>query len=193
MDHNNSHRQLIYHATTCRWAPKVDFCHPPCHRQDRETALSQFSKDNKPKIFRSQQSTSSADTAYSWSVFVQYSAWRSRRSTLCRQSHRRYFISRLWLVSLLCGLLRYSLVWSLFKFVIVSSLPYPILDWEEHVPTMFEKSLYDLIQGLRNHKRNEREYIQNIIRECRAEIRGPDMGWSIIYYAWGTDLMSCRS
>lgn len=40
----------------------------------------------------------------------------------------------------------------------------------------FEKSLYDLIRGLRNHKGNEREYIQNSLRECRAEIRGSDMG-----------------
>ena len=40
---------------------------------------------------------------------------------------------------------------------------------------MFEKSLYDLIRGLRNHKGNEREYIQNSLRECRAEIKGADM------------------
>ena len=40
----------------------------------------------------------------------------------------------------------------------------------------FEKSLYDLIRGLRNHKGNEREYIQNSLRECRTEIRGADMG-----------------
>lgn len=40
---------------------------------------------------------------------------------------------------------------------------------------MFEKSLYDLIRGLRNHKGKEREYIQNSLRECRAEIRGSDM------------------
>lgn len=40
----------------------------------------------------------------------------------------------------------------------------------------FEKSLYDLIRGLRNHKGNEREYIQHSLRECRAEIRGSDMG-----------------
>lgn len=40
----------------------------------------------------------------------------------------------------------------------------------------FEKSLYDLIRGLRNHKGNEREYIQNCLKECRAEIRGADMG-----------------
>lgn len=39
----------------------------------------------------------------------------------------------------------------------------------------FEKSLYDLIRGLRNHKGNEREYIQHSLRECRTEIRGPDM------------------
>lgn len=40
----------------------------------------------------------------------------------------------------------------------------------------FEKSLYDLIRGLRNHKGNEREYIQHSLRECRLEIRGSDMG-----------------
>ncbi|KAH8804624.1 adaptin N terminal region-domain-containing protein [Xylogone sp. PMI_703] len=40
---------------------------------------------------------------------------------------------------------------------------------------MFEKSLYDLIRGLRNHKGNEKEYIQNSLKECRAEIRGQDM------------------
>ena len=40
---------------------------------------------------------------------------------------------------------------------------------------MFEKSLYDLIRGLRNHKGNERAYIQDSIRECRREIKGQDM------------------
>lgn len=40
---------------------------------------------------------------------------------------------------------------------------------------MFEKSLYDLIRGLRNHKGNEREYIQDTIRECRKEIKSQDM------------------
>lgn len=40
----------------------------------------------------------------------------------------------------------------------------------------FEKSLYDLIRGLRKHKGSEREYIQNCLKECRAEIRGQDMG-----------------
>lgn len=44
-------------------------------------------------------------------------------------------------------------------------------DW-----TRFEKSLYDLIRGLRTHKGTEREYIQSSLRECRAEIRGSDMG-----------------
>ena len=39
----------------------------------------------------------------------------------------------------------------------------------------FEKSLYDLIRGLRNHKGNQREYIQQCLRQCRIEIRGPDM------------------
>lgn len=40
---------------------------------------------------------------------------------------------------------------------------------------MFEKSLYDLIRGLRNHKGNERAYIQDSIRECRKEIKSQDM------------------
>jgi AP-3 complex subunit delta-1 len=40
---------------------------------------------------------------------------------------------------------------------------------------MFEKSLYDLIRGMRNHKGSEREYIQDSIRECRKEIKGQDM------------------
>lgn len=42
----------------------------------------------------------------------------------------------------------------------------------------FEKSLYDLIRGLRNHKGNEKEYIQKSLKECRAEVRGQDMGSS---------------
>jgi AP-3 complex subunit delta-1 len=40
---------------------------------------------------------------------------------------------------------------------------------------MFEKSLYDLIRGMRNHKGSEREYIQASLRECRKEIRTQDM------------------
>lgn len=44
----------------------------------------------------------------------------------------------------------------------------------------FEKSLYDLIRGLRNHKGNENEYIQNCLKECRAEIRSQDMGQSTV-------------
>ncbi|KAK8101551.1 adaptin N terminal region-domain-containing protein, partial [Apiospora kogelbergensis] len=40
---------------------------------------------------------------------------------------------------------------------------------------MFEKSLYDLIRGMRNHKGNEREYIQNCLKECRSEIRSQDL------------------
>ncbi|KAF2733738.1 Adaptor protein complex AP-3 delta subunit [Polyplosphaeria fusca] len=40
---------------------------------------------------------------------------------------------------------------------------------------MFEKSLYDLIRGLRNHKGTEKEYINESIRECRKEIRTNDM------------------
>ena len=40
---------------------------------------------------------------------------------------------------------------------------------------MFEKSLYDLIRGLRSHKGTEREYIQDALRECRKEIKSQDM------------------
>ncbi|CAI7635964.1 unnamed protein product [Penicillium glandicola] len=39
----------------------------------------------------------------------------------------------------------------------------------------FEKSLYDLIKGLRGHKGVENEYIQNSLRECKAEIKTQDM------------------
>ncbi|KAF2876105.1 armadillo-type protein [Massariosphaeria phaeospora] len=45
-----------------------------------------------------------------------------------------------------------------------------------HEPAnMFEKSLYDLIRGLRNHKGSEKEYITESIKECRKEIRSNDM------------------
>ncbi|PYH47283.1 putative AP-3 complex subunit delta [Aspergillus saccharolyticus JOP 1030-1] len=40
---------------------------------------------------------------------------------------------------------------------------------------MFEKSLYDLIKGLRSHKGAEDEYIQESLRECKAEIKTQDM------------------
>ena len=40
----------------------------------------------------------------------------------------------------------------------------------------FEKSLYDLIRGLRNNKGNEKEYIQNSLKECRAEVKSQDLG-----------------
>ncbi|KAJ4413382.1 AP-3 complex subunit delta [Neurospora sp. IMI 360204] len=43
------------------------------------------------------------------------------------------------------------------------------------MPPRFEKSLYDLIRGLRNHKGNEKEYIQNCLKECRSEIKSQDM------------------
>ena len=46
--------------------------------------------------------------------------------------------------------------------------------WTNH--SRFEKSLYDLIRGLRHHKGNEREYILSSIRECRTEIKSSDMG-----------------
>ena len=40
----------------------------------------------------------------------------------------------------------------------------------------FEKSLYDLIKGLRNHKGAEEDYIQDSLRECKAEIKSQDTG-----------------
>lgn len=40
---------------------------------------------------------------------------------------------------------------------------------------MFEKDIYQLIRGLRAHKGNEREYIQESLKECRKEIRTQDM------------------
>ena len=40
----------------------------------------------------------------------------------------------------------------------------------------FEKSLYDLIKGLRKNKGNEKEYIQNSLKECRAEVKSQDLG-----------------
>jgi AP-3 complex subunit delta-1 len=40
---------------------------------------------------------------------------------------------------------------------------------------MFEKSLVDLIRGLRGHKGNEAEYIQGALKECRSEIRSQDL------------------
>lgn len=44
------------------------------------------------------------------------------------------------------------------------------------VPSRFEKSLYDLIKGLRTHKGGEDEYVQDCLRECKAEIKSQDMG-----------------
>lgn len=38
----------------------------------------------------------------------------------------------------------------------------------------FEKSLYDLIRGLRQNKGNEKAYIQNCLKECRQEVRSTD-------------------
>jgi AP-3 complex subunit delta len=40
---------------------------------------------------------------------------------------------------------------------------------------MFEKSLVDLIRGLRSHKGSETAYIESALRECRTEIRSQDM------------------
>ncbi|KAJ5664765.1 hypothetical protein N7462_011578, partial [Penicillium macrosclerotiorum] len=43
------------------------------------------------------------------------------------------------------------------------------------VYSRFEKSLYDLIKGLRNHKGGEDEFIKSCLRECKAEIKSQDM------------------
>ncbi|KAG0134809.1 AP-3 complex subunit delta [Tuber indicum] len=40
---------------------------------------------------------------------------------------------------------------------------------------MFEKSLYDLIRGLRSHKGNERAYMLECLKECRNEVRSQDL------------------
>ncbi|KAK6528852.1 AP-3 complex subunit delta [Orbilia ellipsospora] len=40
---------------------------------------------------------------------------------------------------------------------------------------MFEKSLYDLIRGLRAHKGNEKAYIAQSLQECRTEAKSNDM------------------
>ncbi|KAF3942058.1 hypothetical protein ABW19_dt0202461 [Dactylella cylindrospora] len=40
---------------------------------------------------------------------------------------------------------------------------------------MFEKSLYDLIRGLRAHKGNEKAYINQSLQECRTEAKSNDM------------------
>jgi len=49
------------------------------------------------------------------------------------------------------------------------------------IKSRFEKSLYDLIKGLRSHKGAEDEYIQSSLRECKAEIKSQDMGTRLIY------------
>ncbi|KAJ2904821.1 uncharacterized protein MKZ38_007013 [Zalerion maritima] len=40
---------------------------------------------------------------------------------------------------------------------------------------MFEKSLVDLIKGMRNHAGNEKEFMQKCLKECRSEIQSQDM------------------
>jgi AP-3 complex subunit delta-1 len=40
---------------------------------------------------------------------------------------------------------------------------------------MFEKSLYDLIRGLRANKGNERNYILESLKECRQEAKSQDL------------------
>lgn len=51
-----------------------------------------------------------------------------------------------------------------------------------NVTSRFEKSLYDLIRGLRNHKGKEHDYIQESLRECRKEIKSQDMGSCDIFH-----------
>ncbi|KND93859.1 AP-3 complex subunit delta [Tolypocladium ophioglossoides CBS 100239] len=71
----------------------------------------------------------------------------------------------------------------------MSSQPLRQLHVGQRAGIMFEKSLYDLIKGLRNHKGNEKEYIQKTLKECRAEATallkliylemvGYDMSWA---------------
>jgi AP-3 complex subunit delta len=45
----------------------------------------------------------------------------------------------------------------------------------------FEKSLFDLIRGLRHHKGREKEYIQASLEECRKEIKSQDMSTASRY------------
>ena len=40
---------------------------------------------------------------------------------------------------------------------------------------MFEKSLYDLIRGLRSNKGNERNFILESLKECRQEAKSQDL------------------
>jgi hypothetical protein len=42
----------------------------------------------------------------------------------------------------------------------------------------FEKSLYDLIRGMRHQTGHEDAYIQASLKECRKEIKGQDMSRS---------------
>ena len=58
----------------------------------------------------------------------------------------------------------------------LARIQYLVPSYPANTLDRFEKSLYDLIRGLRNHKGNEKEYIQHSLKECRAEIRGQDMG-----------------
>ena len=39
---------------------------------------------------------------------------------------------------------------------------------------MFEKSLLDLVKGIRSHKDNEAQYINSCVNEIRNEIKSPD-------------------
>jgi AP-3 complex subunit delta len=39
---------------------------------------------------------------------------------------------------------------------------------------MFQKSLADLIRGIRNHKKDESEFISLCLREIKEEVKSPD-------------------
>lgn len=53
----------------------------------------------------------------------------------------------------------------------------------------FEKSLYDLIRGLRQHKGNEKAYINQSLKECRQECRNVD-GGAYFKTRWALDSMA---
>lgn len=43
------------------------------------------------------------------------------------------------------------------------------------VSIMFEKSLTDLVKGIRSHKHNEEAYIRNVIAEIKNELKTSDI------------------
>eukprot|EP01006_Ploeotia_vitrea_P035752 TRINITY_DN65931_c11_g1_i1.p1 TRINITY_DN65931_c11_g1~~TRINITY_DN65931_c11_g1_i1.p1 ORF type:complete len:1157 (+),score=279.43 TRINITY_DN65931_c11_g1_i1:72-3542(+) len=40
--------------------------------------------------------------------------------------------------------------------------------------SLFQKSLSDIVKGIRNHKKNEREYVQGVIHDCKEDFRSTD-------------------